>query len=90
MNSLVLDTSLMLDIMLTSRPRHLQAKELRDFIRNRGIKVRVSIRQIGKGIGQAARLTFRQGDAGAMPRTATYLVNGRGVGNPRQRTLRWR
>lgn len=35
-------------------------------------------------------LTFRQGDAGAMPRTATALVNGKGVGNPCQRTLRWR
>jgi hypothetical protein len=39
---------------------------------------------------QASRLTFRQADAGAMPRLACYLVIGRGVGRPRQRSLRWR
>jgi hypothetical protein len=50
----------------------------------------ISLRQVGKGVGQASRLTFRQGDAGAMPRTATSLVNCKGVGNPRQRTLRLR
>jgi hypothetical protein len=39
-----------------------------------------------KGVGQASRLTRRQADAGAMLRTATYLVIGKGVGQPRQRT----
>jgi hypothetical protein len=34
----------------------------------------------------ATRLTFRPGDAGAMPRMACYLVTGKGVGRPRQRT----
>ena len=34
----------------------------------------------------ATRLTFRPGDAGAMPRTACVLVIGKSVGNPRQRT----
>ena len=31
-------------------------------------------------------LTTRPGDAGAMPRTACYLVIGKGIGQPRQRT----
>jgi hypothetical protein len=31
------------------------------------------------------RLTFRAADAGAMPRTAGTLVNGKGSGDPRQR-----
>ena len=45
----------------------------------------VSFRQVGQGVGQASRLTRRQADAGAIPRTACYLVIGKGVGNPRQR-----
>jgi hypothetical protein len=40
----------------------------------------ILLRQVGKGVGQASRLTTRQGDAGAMPRTATVLVNGKGIG----------
>jgi hypothetical protein len=31
------------------------------------------------------RPTFRAADAGAMPRTASYLVIGKGSGLPRQR-----
>ena len=49
-----------------------------------------SLKKAGKGVGQASRLTRRQADAGAMPRMACDLVNGKGVGNPRQRSLRWR
>ena len=30
-------------------------------------------------------LTTHAADAGASPRTATYLVNGKGFGDPRQR-----
>jgi hypothetical protein len=30
-------------------------------------------------------LTRHAADAGAMPRTACYLVNGKGFGDPRQR-----
>jgi len=52
--------------------------------------LQIKHRQVCKGVGQASRLTFRQGDAGAMPQTATVLVIGKGFGNPRQRTLRWR
>jgi hypothetical protein len=39
---------------------------------------------------ETPRLTFRQADAGAMPRKAAVLVIGKGVGNPRQHSLRWR
>jgi hypothetical protein len=47
--------------------------------------------RLGKGVGNCRTereedLTTRAGDAGAMPRTACYLVNDKGSGQPRQRT----
>lgn len=51
----------------------------------RGKALTVSFRQVGKGIGQASRLTTFPGDAGAMPRMACVLVNGKGPGQLRQR-----
>ena len=42
------------------------------------------VQEASKGL--ISRLTRLPGDAGAMPRAATYLVKGKGVGRPRQRT----
>jgi len=44
-----------------------------------------SLKQVGKGVGQASCLTRHPADAGAMPRTACALANGKGFGDPRQR-----
>ena len=52
--------------------------------------MKIANKLVNKNVVQASRLTRRQADAGAMPRMACYLVIGKGLGQPRQRSLRWR